>query len=280
LASPEDVTAAPKTNDTLVQDIYDVFDKDIEVNPEDVKAFGGGLARIVHERVTERYKPRLRLSNLGKPCRRQLWYSINTPELAEKLQGWTRIKFLIGDITEAVILFLAKLSGHSVTHEQHEVEINGVRGHIDALVNGELVDVKSASAFSFAKFTAGLKPEQDAFGYLSQLGSYGAALGHKRAHFLPVDKVLGHIHLDTHELPEVDYAKVVDETNAMLAKNEPPPRSFDDVKDGESGNRKLGTNCSYCDFKHTCWPGLQVYGYSNGPRFLTKVVRAPKVDRV
>jgi len=266
--------------ETLVNDIYGVFDKDLEVDPSEVTAFGEGLAQIVRDRVVEKHSPRLRLSNLGKPCRRQLWYSINTPELATPLQGYTRIKFLIGDITEAVILFLAKLAGHKVTDEQKTVEVNGVVGHIDAVVDGDVVDVKSASPYSFTKFANGLKPEQDAFGYLSQLGTYVSSLGGKRGHFLAVDKVLGHLTLDTHELPEVDYAAKVDEARAMLEKNEPPPRSFDDEPDGKSGNRKLGVACSYCDFKDTCWPGLTTYGYSNGPRFLTKVVRTPKVDTV
>jgi len=268
-----------KKIDTLVDDIYNVFDGDVTVPHGLAEDFGVSLGHMVVERVTGKYIPRLRLSNLGKPCRRQLWYSINTPELASKLNGWTKVKFLIGDITEAVILLLARLAGHKVTDEQREVEINGVLGHLDAMVDGELVDVKSASPYSFKKFEDGLKPEQDAFGYLSQLGSYGAATGRKRGHFLAVDKVLGHLCLDTHELPEVDYAQRVDETNAMLASNSPPPRQFDDEPDGKSGNRKLGVACSYCEFHDTCWPGLQTYAYSSGPRFLTKVVRAPKVEQ-
>jgi hypothetical protein len=196
------------------------------------------------------------------------------------MHGSAYIKFLIGHVTEAVVLFLARLAGHSVTREQEEVNLHGVSGHLDAVIDGDLVDVKSASPYSFKKFEAGLKPESDSFGYLGQLGSYGHALGTSRGHFLAVDKVLGKLHLDTHDLPEKDYEKEVNDVRSILAHNEPPERGFEDEPEGASGNRKLCTVCSYCEFKDTCWPGLQVFKYAKGPVFLTKVAREPKVDRV
>lgn len=269
-----------KKIDTLVEDIYGVFDTEPKIDPEGVKALGEDIARIVSEQFDKR-KPRLRLSNLGKPCRRQLWYSINCPELGEKLSGSTRIKFIIGHITEAVVLFLARLAGHTVTDEQKEVDINGVKGHIDGLIDDELVDVKSASPYSFRKFEDGLTPDSDAFGYLNQLGSYGSALDRPRGHFLAVDKVLGKLTLDTHDVRRTrdDYAADADAVREVLASNQPPPRAYSDVPEGASGNRKLDVACSYCEFKGTCWPGLQTYAYSRGPVFLTKVVRAPRVER-
>lgn len=263
--------------ETLIDDIYSVFDKPSAVSPEVAESFGVRLAKMIVSRITERKeKNSLRLSNLGKPCLRQLWYSINTPELGEKLSGATRIKFLIGDITEYVILFLAELAGHTVTDFQKEVSLNGVRGHIDARLDGELVDVKSASPYSFKKFESGLRAEDDSFGYLDQLGSYGAVDRDKRAHFLVLDKVLGKLHLDTHDLPEVNYEEKIKSTRLLLDRNEPPERGFSDEPDGKSGNRKLCVNCSYCEFKDTCWPGLRVIPYANGPRFLTVVRREPK----
>lgn len=263
--------------ETLVEDIYSVFDNPKAVLPSVAENFGVRLAKMIVSRITERKeKNSLRLSNLGKPCLRQLWYSINTPELGEKLSGAARIKFLIGDITEYVILFLAELSGHKVTDFQKEVKLHGVRGHIDARLDGELVDVKSASPYSFKKFENGLRAEDDSFGYLGQLGSYGAVDRDKRAHFLVLDKVLGKLHLDTHTLPEVDYEERIRQTEIALEKSEPPERGFEDIPDGLSGNRKLCVNCSYCEFKDTCWPGLRVIPYANGPRFLTVVRREPK----
>lgn len=239
--------------------------------------FGVELGRMVIERVSEEHKPRLRLSNLGESCDRKLWYSVNCAELAEKLSGPTRIKFLIGDITERVILFLARLAGHSVTDEQKEVTLHDVKGHIDAKIDDHLVDVKSASPFSFRKFEDGLTPDTDAFGYLSQLGGYGKAEGDTRGSFLAVDKVLGTLALDTHEFPETDYEAKVNHARSVIDMSTPPERGYEDEADGMSGNRKLGTKCSYCAFRETCWPGLRTYLYSGRPRYLTVVRRDPKV---
>lgn len=264
--------------ETLVDDIYGVFEKDVVIPEGEVVAFGERLGKLLAGRLGRQDGDRLRLSNLGKPCSRQLWYSVNTPELGEKLSGPTRIKFLIGDITEAVVLFLARLAGHTVEDEQFEVDVDGVKGHIDALIDDELVDVKSASPYSFNKFADGLQAGDDSFGYLTQLGSYGKAKGKKRGHFLAVNKVLGTLCLDTHDpLPEVDLEQKIKTTQELLAANEPPPRGFEDVPDGKSGNRKLSVGCSYCPFKHTCWPGLKQFNYSRGPVFLTEVKREPRV---
>jgi hypothetical protein len=49
----------------------------------------------------------------------------------------------------------------------------------------------------------------------------------------------------------------------------------EDWAEGQSGNRKLSTNCSYCDYKKECWPGLRTFIYSKGPVYLTKVEREP-----
>lgn len=263
-----------KTLDTLVEDIYGLFEKDVEVKEEEAEAFSSDLSRVIIDAFRKR--PRyLRLSNLGSPCRRKLWYSINTPELAEKLPGYTHVKFLIGHITEAVVLFLARLAGHSVTDEQRELDVHGVSGHIDALVDSELVDVKSASPSSFKKFEAGLTRNNDGFGYLGQLGSYGHSLGTTRGHFLAVDKVSGKLHVDSHDLEARDFEQEIKDVRSILDDNEPPPRGFEDEKFGESGNRALGLNCSYCDFKNICWPGLEVRAYAKGPVFFTKLVREP-----
>lgn len=263
---------------TVVEDIYGLFDKEIQIKEEDAKTFGQQLGEMLVRRLSDRReKPSVRLSNAGKPCGRQLWYTVNTPQLGEKLSAPTRIKFLLGDISELLVLFLAKLAGHSVTDEQRTVTVNGVDGHIDGLIDGELTDVKSASPYSFEKFKSGLKPEEDAFGYLTQVGSYNRGVGGKRFHFLALHKVLGHLHLDTHEDNGEDYDKIIAEAVSCVALPAPPPRAYTDVPDGKSGNYKLGVGCSYCAFRETCWPGLRTVPYANGLRYLTRVVREPNL---
>ncbi len=157
-----------------------------------------------------------------------------------------------------------------------------MKGHIDAVVDDQLVDFKSASSYSYRKFEDGLVPENDAFGYLTQLDGYHHAIdtGSDEHSFVVIDKQLGKITLDTHKKSEVDYEALVSEKRAMLASKEPPPRGYRDEPEGKSGNRKLCVTCSYCPFKNECWPGLRTFAYSTGPVFLTRVIKEPKVKDI
>jgi hypothetical protein len=278
-----------KTIETLVDDINAFIDKPTDISDETINAFSERLASIIRQRIGSTSgdrKPALRLSNLGTPCARKLYYNINSPEQGEPLPPAAKLKFLYGDILEELLLFLAEAAGHTVEGRQDELSINGVLGHRDAVIDGHLVDVKSASSFSFKKFQNNGLREDDPFGYLTQLGSYLHAsrddvLVKEKdvASFLVIDKTLGHITLDTYAFDQgEDLETKVDERREMLAQPTPPPRAYEDVAEGKSGNRKLGLQCSYCDFKNTCWPNLQTYIYAKGPVFLTKVVREPKVE--
>lgn len=276
-----------KQLDTLVQDIYALFTEPHEFSEGNVEEFGKRLATHISNRINdEKSGDTLRMSNIGTPCDRKLWYTVNKPEAAEPLPPEVRFKFLYGDILEELVLFLAKEAGHEVDGTQDTLSIGGVKGHRDAVVDGVVVDVKSASSYSFKKFDEGLTKETDAFGYLDQLGAYLYAsqndpkVVHKdRAAFIAVDKTLGHITVDVQPNTYKDYDKLVESKKALVALPKPPPRAFTDEPDGKSGNRKLGVECSYCSFKNECWPGLQTFFYSNGPRFLTVVAREPNVEK-
>lgn len=276
-----------KTIDTLVQDIYALFTKPKAFDEANVEAFGKRLAQHISNRISdEKSSDTLRMSNLGTRCDRKLWYTVNKPEASEPLPPEVRFKFLYGDILEELVLFLAREAGHEVDGTQDTLSIGGVRGHRDAIVDGVVVDVKSASSYSFKKFEDHLTEDKDSFGYLTQLGAYLYAsqddpkVVHKdRAAFIAVDKTLGHITVDVQPNTYVNYDKLVETKKALVKLPTPPPRAYSDEPDGKSGNRKLGTECSYCSFKQTCWPGLQTFFYSNGPRFLTVVSREPNVSK-
>ena len=221
----------------------------------------------------------LRFSSLGKKDR-QIWHiAKGTP--SEKMQPNTFMKFLYGDIIELIVLFLAKEAGHTVENEQGEVEVEGVKGHIDALIDGRVVDVKSASSFGFQKFKNHKLLEDDPFGYVQQLSGYSNVLTPEEAPaFLAVDKVTGNMHVmelstsitTTH--PPLDR---IQHLKKIVASSEPPPHCYDTVPDGKSGNMKLDTGCGYCQFKNSCYPGLRTFIYSNGPMYLTRVVKLPDV---
>ncbi len=269
----------------LIEDIYILLDQGKEVSDQDCEEFGKRMADLMKTRLaTPNRKPYLSMSNLGKPDR-QLWYSINTPKDGEPLRPQTRMTFLLGDIAEEVVIFLAEQTGkHTVEGKQDTLEVAGVTGHRDVVIDGFLVDVKSASSRSFFKFKSGKLTEDDPFGYIDQLNLYleGSQQDEKVQHkdaaaFLVVNKEVGGLHLDVHPKKLVNYEEIAEKKQEMLSSKEPPARCFPAVPDGKSGNMKLGVNCSYCAFKKKCWPGLRTFLYSGAPRHLTKVVREPDV---
>lgn len=254
------------------------------------------------EEYTE-HKPSLRMSNMGRPCKRELWYRINTPDDGETLPPQAHLKFLFGDIWESVILSLARAAGHDVRGEQDELEIAGIRGHRDAVIDGFTVDVKSASPYSFTKFQSGDLRDNDPFGYISQLSGYVAAgyerddtIDPKTGYFLVVNKVSGELCLDGYTFTdeELDKRGDFENTKELVTHIEPPARGFEPEDDGyknpktkmfvKNGNKVLGTNCSFCDFKHKCHPGLRTFLYRTGmgskPKFFTHVTKEPKVVEV
>jgi len=280
-----------KTIDTLVDDIYGLFQAPHQANPDNVERFARLLSDIVSSRLAEdrdNQVATLRMSSLGKPDRQQ-WYDHNHPESKEQLAANTRIKFLYGDIIEALMLFLAAEAGHKVEQEQVTVEVNGVVGHNDAVIDGHVVDVKSASTYSFQKFKDGSLRENDPFGYMEQIAGYSAGLGGLPGAFLAVDKTLGHITLmqvPLDELQAINIPERIDHIKEVIANPEPPERCYEPVEDGKSGNLKLDTGCSYCSHKFHCWAdandgiGLRTFIYSSGPRHLVNVGKEPQVPEV
>lgn len=278
-----------KKIDTIVEDIEELLvNGKTDIPDEDIIDFGMKLAGIMAERLGDRERRgTLRMSNIGKPCTRQLYYEVNNTDEKEEFRPEVYMKFLYGDLIEELVLFLAKQAGHTVEGQQDEQEIAGVLGHRDVVLDGTVADVKSASPFSFKKFAEGRLAEDDAFGYIDQLQSYiytgqddPIVTDKDRGAFLVLDKVSGKLCLDIHEREEYDIEAAYEYKKDLVASDEPPARGFDPLPDGKSGNMKLGLNCSYCDFKNKCHPELRTFLYSNGPRFLTETVKEPKVPEV
>jgi hypothetical protein len=162
--------------------------------------------------------------------------------------------------------------------------VDGVLGHIDAIVDGVLVDVKSASPYGYKKFKYNSVVEDDPFGYTQQLAGYSSVLTPDQgAAWVAFDKVHGDIcvsDLSASIIADYPPKERIERLRDVIDMEEPPERCYEDVPDGKSGNRKLDTGCAYCGFKHECWPGLRTFLYSTGPRYLTKVVREPDVKEI
>lgn len=273
----------------LPKDIYALLESG-KITQERAEEFGRRVAQLLVSKLggANDQDPELRMSNFGNPCERQLWYKINCPEDGEPINGQLRFKFMYGDLIEELVLFLSEEAGHSVEGRQDKLEVAGVKGHRDGVVDGVLVDVKSSAPRGMDKFkTNGLK-ENDPFGYIDQLGLYLAgsqadpALKVKgEGAFIAVDKVDGEIVVDTYKLDkDRDWAKEATRKRAIIAEPHPPKRPYDPVPFGKSGNMQLAMPCRYCAFKKKCWPELRVFEYSTGPAYLTKVVVEPNVEEI
>ena len=272
-----DMNAVLKGNGGWDKSINDFFTKSMS----EVAASNIG---VVQDR-----KGVLRLSALGKPCYRQQWYDYHAPELGEELSAEALGTFFYGHILEQFAISLAKAAGHRVDGLQEDLEVFGIGGHGDCIIDGVVIDVKSASRYGFEKFKKNGVKEDDPFGYISQLSSYLHAYrddprvtNKESAGFLVIQKDRFKVCLDMYNLKDELEGKEaeVDKTKKIVTSTTKPERGFSDVSDGKSGNLKLGVGCSYCAYKHHCWPDLRTFIYSTGPRFLTRVTRLPNVPEV
>ena len=161
-----------KKLETVVEDIYETLSclcdqEDLNISEEDIEDFGERMKNVIrHWSKPHKESTGLRMSNVGRPLRR-LWYDLKKDRpLYNRADPHTFIKFLYGHMLEEVVLLLVKLSGHEVTDEQKEVEVDGVIGHMDCKIDGEVVDIKTASNFAFKKFKDGTLHTSDPFGYM------------------------------------------------------------------------------------------------------------------
>ena len=269
---------------SLVEDIYKVIDGQVQIDDNAFDNLARSIAKTLKDRLSQSDPVRktLGLSSVGKPLRK-LWYELKSGTDLGKPSPDLRLKFLYGDIIEDILLWLAEVSGHSVSDRQKEVKYKGIVGHIDSIIDGEVVDVKSASTHSYRKFDRGTLPDDDPFGYLPQITAYDKVVGKGNPGFLVMDKVTGALTLyrpdPIFDMPDVD--AVIDRAVEALSKDEPPAEyCYQPVPDGASGNMKLASGCEYCPFKDLCFPDIRKFKYSNGIRYLTKVVKEPKVEEV
>ena len=281
-----------KTIDTLVEDIYNLFDPmvtntiDEKELDKHLKEFTKNVTNNIKTVLNEqpRKQRRLSLSAIGKPTR-QLWYDKHSSSEARPISSATRIKFLYGHILEDLLILLSRASGHTVTEEQKQVQVEGIKGHQDCKIDGQLVDCKSASGYSFKKFANNNLVNDDPFGYIAQISAYSAGNNVKEAYFLAIDKQHGNLALTrVHDLEMIDAKERIKYLKGALESTTPPDRCYSDIPEGASGNRKLAIGCVFCAHKRECWSdanngkGLRAFKYERGTTYLTQVSKEPRVQ--
>ena len=233
-----------------------------------VNEFGEACKDAFKKHFTEErdkeFKPRM--SSIGKPlCQLQMEKSgakTETPPYNSKM------RFLYGDLIEALAIAILKSSGikidefqKKVTHTFGEDKINGT---YDAKILGKVWDIKSASPYSFKyKFLAGFDSllKNDTFGYVSQGYLYAQADDSDFGGWIVIDKSSGEwavvetpINDDEHFKIALDKAK---KNLKALNDNEPFQRQYEEIEEKfngkPTGNKVLGTECGFCSYKKACW---------------------------
>ena len=283
-----------KKLDTLVEDIYDKLSvlsdgESLNIDDKTIDAFGESMKEVLSQWANPRPRDSgtLRMSNIGKPLR-QLWYDMRSEsKTTERIKPSVFIKFLYGHLLEEVLLMLIKIAGHEVTDEQKEVSVSGIKGHMDCVIDGEVVDIKTASGFAFKKFYNKTLAEDDMFGYLPQLAGYEAAMGTNKGGFLAMNKESGELALyRPNSFDKPDIKKKIKTVKKLIKIDTPPELCYNPIPDGAAGNMQIARGCTWCRHKFECHSdanegkGLRVFKYSNKYSYLTRVVKEPRVLEV
>jgi hypothetical protein len=283
-----------KPLNTIVPDIYGLLEnlsngEPLPITEEALDATMASMKEAILHWATPRPRDTdftVRMSNVGKPSR-QMWFEKRDPNGRGSVDGATQIKFLYGHILEEIVLMLVRMAQHSVTDEQKEVTVNGIVGHMDCKINGQVVDVKSASKFAFNKFVKGTLADDDPFGYLGQLAGYEKAEGTDRGGFLVINKESGELCMYVPD--DLDKPNIDTKINTLLDElklDTPPELCYTPTPDGKKGNMQLPKGCTWCKYKYECHKdandgaGLRTFKYSTGYKYLTHVEAEPKVDEI
>lgn len=244
------------------------------LSDEVCEEFGARCTKMLKKAFSEppsAYEPYL--SSIGKPVCQQ-WMEKNRAK--ERKDPYSlKLKFLMGDMLEAVVIAIIKGSGTKVEGFQESVEMDlgykdPVRGRLDAVIDGKVYDIKSASPYAFSNkynHSDGFQrmAEDDAFGYLPQAYLYSAAKGLPFGGWIAINKVTGDLCIL--EPPRVDrsYSKAAlkkaQDNATELQADKPFKACFEAVDElwykKPTGNKVLCINCEYCGFKETCpaWEG-------------------------
>lgn len=272
---------------TLIPDIYNLVGGNDGISDLLTSNMGADIANAIKRSLARQEYRGLRLSGLGPSCPKALWHRVNTPDLAEPLPAYAKIKYCYGHIIEHLIIGLAKAAGHEVTGEQDEISVDGIIGHRDCVIDGCIVDIKSAATRSFLKFKDKTLAQDDPFGYLDQLDGYTVGSVDDplvrvkdKAYIIAVDKTLGHMVLYEHRIREASIRRRIADCKELACLSTPPACTCGTIAEGKSGNYRLDLRASYSLFKNLCFPNLRTFLYSTGPVYLSKVVREPDVTEI
>ncbi len=254
-----------------------------KISDELIEEFGELCKRSLRKRFDPpREEYTVRMSNIGRPLCQNI--AERDGIVAEPMQYADVMKFFLGDLIESAAIVIMKGAGVDIEAQHKKVKLelpNGtIDGELDLSIRGDGVyDIKSASAYSFkhtfTKLCGNAGSEdfsiggtEDTFGYLYQGVGYAHADAKRFRGWIAIDKSSGEwgvftLPQDAYEaikpkcLAEMDrrLLEIQDKNTAFYPCFEPEKETF---YKKETGNTVLGTTCSWCKYKWTCWPTMKM----------------------
>ena len=229
------------------------------------------------EEREEEFRPRM--SSIGRPlCQLQMekmGAKAETPAYNSKM------RFILGDLIEALAVAILKSSGIKIDSMQekvtHAFKNDAINGTYDVEIMGKIWDIKSASPYSF---------QYDTFAYLAQGYLYSKATGKDFGGWIVINKSTGEWSvLETPINNEEASNKILEQVEKdlrTLNSDAPFKRLFEDEEEyfnkKPTGNRILGKECTFCAYKKTCWENLEYLPQQQSKAISPKYYWYTKVD--
>ena len=215
---------------------------------------------------------RIRMSGLGRPvCQQQL----NIRGQPKQSSYNDVMRFLFGDLIEAVAMLVMKASGIKIVAEQKPCELildgETIKGTLDVILNedGEpkVWDIKSASPYSFDyKFKKGYDTikDDDAFGYIMQGHLYGESNKLPFGGWIVINKSSGEWAVVPAPEDQMEERKQLilkaNKTVRLIKSGKfkiPFTPEWETYRNkGETiqtKNRLMPKPCTFCEYKSYCW---------------------------
>jgi len=178
----------------------------------------------------------LGLSEIGHKCPRWLWYAHHNTQ-SKPVEGRIIRLFRTGNIIEDAIISDLESIGIEVTDRQREVVIvNGnitLKGHIDGIASGKLLEIKSASEKYFKQL---LKVGYEKWNpkYKAQAHVYMVLCDLEECMVVVENKNDSNLYIETLKLDRDYVTKLLIDVFAAITLPEPPERICPDVSWYES----------------------------------------------
>ena len=206
---------------------------------------GSFTISVTHDNYRGGY---LGMSQIGKPCARDIWYSFRKAPTKPK-DGRMLQLFNVGDYVEQMQIFWLEKAGFEIADRQANYsDLNGFfRGHPDGVIHGvtrrpHAWDGKSANKKKFdALKTFGMRKIYPVYCCQGQMMMHYS--GCDRAIFTFTCKDNSEWYAERLYYSKTEAAALIHRAASIIDANEPPEKPFDIDS----------FNCQWCDHRLICW---------------------------